>query len=209
MIRSWVADVTPLLDVDIYKKYYKDVPHFRKEKADQMRFQKDKALSIGAWCLFERMKNEYGLHHSPVFNLSHSERYVMCSVADSIKADVKLGCDIEFVKKMRPGVARRFFCEKETTYIEGRQTEEERTDAFYRYWVLKESFMKATRLGMGLDMRNFEICMDERDRPILIRKPEEIAGEYYYKEYTQENVHAKIAVCSTCGEFGEIKKAVL
>lgn len=206
MIRTWVADVTPLLDADIYRTYYNSMPDFRKTKADQLRFHKDKALSIGAWYLFERMKHAYGLCHAPVFNLSHSEKYVLCSVEDSRSPDVKVGCDIEYLKELRPGVARRFFCEKETSYIEGRLTEEEQADAFYRYWVLKESFMKATRLGMGLDMRSFEIRVDDGDQPILIRKPEEIPGEYHYKEYMAEGLQAKIAVCSTSCDFDEIKK---
>ena len=36
--------------------------------------------------------------------------------------------------------------------------EKEQAEWFYRFWVLKESFMKATRRGMGLDMRTYEFA---------------------------------------------------
>lgn len=36
MIRTWIADVTSLLEKEKYLQYYKIVPDFRKEKADKI-----------------------------------------------------------------------------------------------------------------------------------------------------------------------------
>lgn len=203
MIQTWAADITPLLKEEIYQKYYNMAPRFRQEKADRIRFMRDRAQSIGAWVLYQRMREAYGVDDKAVFNLSHSGKYVLCSVEDSGKKQVKLGCDVEMVGTAGEKIARRFFCPAETDYIMGMPEVEERNQAFYRYWVLKESFMKATRLGMGLDMRSFEIGFDERNIPVLVQKPCEMTSDYYYKEYPELNREARIAVCSTEKIFAE------
>ena len=203
MIQTWAADSTPLLKEEIYQKYYNMAPRFRQEKADRIRFMRDRAQSIGAWVLYQRMREAYGVDDKAVFNLSHSGKYVLCSVEDSGKKQVKLGCEVEMVGTAGEKIARRFFCPAETDYIMGMPEVEERNQAFYRYWVLKESFMKATRLGMGLDMRSFEIGFDERNIPVLVQKPCEMTSDYYYKEYPELNREARIAVCSTEKIFAE------
>ena len=43
--------------------------------------------------------------------------------------------------------------------------------------------MKATRQGMAMDMRSFEIGWNEADTPVLLRKPKEYPEEYVYQEY--------------------------
>ena len=48
MIQTWIADVTPLLNEEIYYVYYRKAPHFRKKKADRLKQQEGRALSIGA-----------------------------------------------------------------------------------------------------------------------------------------------------------------
>ena len=78
---------------------------------------------------------------------------------------------------------------------------EERVRMFYRYWVLKESFMKATRQGMAMDMRSFEIGWNKAKEPVLIRKPEEYPEQYVYREYGDKAVNARIAVCTTDQEI--------
>ncbi len=42
MIRTWIADVTSLLEKEKYLQYYKIVPDFRKEKADKLFTRKGK-----------------------------------------------------------------------------------------------------------------------------------------------------------------------
>lgn len=205
MIRTWAADVSPLMKDQVYQQYYEKVPQFRKEKADKIRFLKDKVQSIGAWTLYMQMCSAYGLSEGTVFNLSHTDSYVLCSVADGEGSSVKVGCDIEGIKELRMDIAKRFFCRNEAKYIEKRETEAERIDAFYRYWVLKESFMKATRLGMGLDMQSFEIEMSKENQPVLIEQPGDVKEQYYYEEYRVDAIPAKIAVCSTSNIFDKIK----
>lgn len=116
-----------------------------------------------------------------------------------------VGCDIETVKEARMKVAERFFCPGEMAHIQKQDGDRNRADAFFRYWVLKESFMKAVRLGMKLDTRKFEIEFDKEDHPVLVKKPEEFPERFFYKEYQMDGVNAKMAVCSTSDQFAEIQ----
>lgn len=212
MIQTWIADVTPLLDEQIFRKYYGRLPGWRREKAEKLKGSR-RAQSVGAWALYQSMRQFYGISEEAVYNLSHSGRYAMCAADVGQEgrrgkkgAITKLGCDVEMIKGFRPGVAKRFFCPAEEAYIMSRETERCRAEEFYRYWVLKESFIKAVREGLKLDLRTFEIRIDEGS-PVLIRQPEEYPEKYYYKEYTLEAGDAKCAVCSTDPEFGELHAA--
>ena len=202
MIRTWIADITPLLDSEVYEQYYEKVPRFRQEKADHIKDSRKRAQSIGAWILYEKMCERYKLSHVNIYNLSHSGDYVLCSVEDSGKKDVKLGCDMEEIKKLHLKLIERYFLENEKKYILEQTTEEEQKAAFYRYWVLKESFMKATRRGMGLGLDTFEIQIPQSEVPYLLRMPKEVEGTYYFKEYSLE-IPYRICVCATERMFAE------
>ena len=116
MVHTWIAEISALREEETYRKYYERVPDFRKQKADQLRFPQDRAQSVGAWMLLEKMREQYGAEPDRVFNLSHSGSYVLCSI--STEKEAKVGCDIETIKETRMRVARRFFLPSETAYIE-------------------------------------------------------------------------------------------
>ena len=202
MIRIWMADVSALLQEETYEKYYERVPLFRKEKADQLRFQNDKALSVGAWTLLMMMREEYQLSEENVFNLSHSGTHVLCAVDDTGSGSIMVGCDLEEIKEERLKIAERFFCESEYKYIL------EHPGSFYRYWVLKESFMKATRYGMKLGLNDFEIKYENPNEPVLVMKPEYIDGDYYFKEYDVTPLSYKVAVCASEKNFDDEIKII-
>lgn len=201
VIRTWMADVSSLLEKQKYFSYYDEVPVFRQVKADKLQRQEDKALSIGAWVLFQNMQKEYGLDENVPFNLSHSGDCVLCSVEDTGDMTAHVGCDLEKMRENRINIAKRFFCETEYQDILAFENEEERRERFYRYWVLKESFMKVTRLGMQLGMNRFEIQFSKEDEPVLYKKPEEIVGEYYFREYAVPGKEYRIAVCADRENF--------
>lgn len=91
------------------------------------------------------------------FNLSHSGDYAVCVLHDR-----PVGVDIEQCKHMKESIAKRFFAPEEYEDIIAVQDEQERTRRFYRYWVLKESFMKAVGLGLQLEMKAFRVCLGEQ-----------------------------------------------
>ena len=198
-VKTFLADISGLLDEKNYRKIYKKVPAFRQEKADRLRHREDQAQSIGAWYLWMKIQERYQIPESAgeSFNLSHSGKYVLCS------ADVsgeKVGCDIECIRKYHQRLAEKYFCASEYERIRSAD-EAERTEMFYRYWVLKESFLKATRKGLVMGLNTSEIQIPKHGDPVLLRQPEEIKETYYLKEY-QTDV-ARIAVCSTNPDFDE------
>lgn len=203
MVEAWFAEVSPLYDPKIYEAYYQKVPEFRRRKADELRFEEDRALSIGAWALWMHVQEEKNLGENVVFNLSHSGRYVMCAYSDRNGEEV--GCDLEMIREYKDRVARRFYCPEEYAYIIGKD-EAERAEWFYRFWVLKESFLKATRKGMLLDTRSFRIEWTDGERPFLAVWPEAHPRRYAYVEYRKEGVPAAMAVCSTDRQIDETLK---
>lgn len=198
-VKTFLAEITCLLDEKNYRKIYEKVPALRQEKADRLKHREDQAQSIGAWYLWMQVQKRYQIPESAreSFNLSHSGKYVLCS------ADVsgeKVGCDIECIRKYHQRLAEKYFCASEYERIQNAD-EAERTEMFYRYWVLKESFLKATRKGLVMGLNTSEIQIPEEGDPVLFRQPEEIKETYYLKEYQTDG--ARIAVCSTNPDFEE------
>jgi 4'-phosphopantetheinyl transferase len=88
---------------------------------------------------------------SPVqFNVSHSAGLALIAVA----AEADVGVDIEQLRPRSdlPGLARRVFTERERDAIDGELS-------FYRHWVAKEAFVKATGRGVS-SVRSFEVLLD-------------------------------------------------
>jgi len=111
----------------------------------------------------ERLKFGYSAYGKPLllnspaniqFNLSHSGGLMVAAVC----RDWPIGVDIE---KHDPRfhameIAERFFCEHEKAEI-ARQDGEARLEAFFQLWTAKEAFLKATSLGLALELSKFEI----------------------------------------------------
>lgn len=194
MVRAWIADVTPLYEHDCYERYYEAVPDFRKRKADKLRHTGMKAQSIGVWTLWQKIRDRYGLPKDARFNLSHSGIFAMCA-AEIDDTHASVGCDVEKVAALKLNVARNYFCKEEYETIREECSDEARTDLFYRYWVLKESFMKATGKGMALPVNSF--CIRIGEPPVLIRQPAEFTEEYHYREYRLPDMPYRMAVCAT------------
>lgn len=169
----YAADVTPLQDAKLYQLAYASVSPARREKADRFRFEKDRQLSLGAEILLRHAlcsagydtvptDFDYGAENKPYlincscfFNLSHSGIWAVCAVAEG-----EVGCDVEQIAPIDFKLAKRFAPE-EYEDIRTQPTDENRLDLFYRYWTMKESFMKATGLGMKLPLNAFHIVRGE------------------------------------------------
>ncbi len=196
MVFTWIGDVGPLLEDACYQRYYQQLPDFRKEKAGKYRSAEARALSAGAWILWQRAREQHHLPKQGPFNLSHSGRYVLCSAQIEGDGQVQVGCDVQQMQIYREGVARRFFCPGEYGHIQSLDGEKDRTELFYRYWVLKESFMKAVREGMALGLDSFEFHMREGACPVLKTCPGHYRKEaYFFQEFDLQSYRA--AVCSS------------
>ena len=153
------------------KKAYPLVSRNRQEKIDFYRFDKDKKLSAGAYLLLKKLlsgenvadpifKNQrfgkaYISNHENIhFNLSHSGEMVLCAISD-----MEIGVDIEYNdSKIDLDIAKHYFYNREYESIMNAANP---SDEFFRYWVLKESYMKYTGLGMNLELDSFEIIIED------------------------------------------------
>lgn len=93
------------------------------------------------------------------FNLSHSRDWIVCAVGTGFE----LGVDVEYCHPGRDvlRLAKRFFAPEEFADLRSLSLEQ-RIDRFYDYWTLKESWLKATGLGLsgGLDSTVFDLQDD-------------------------------------------------
>ena len=154
------------------KRAYDAVPKDRQDKIDFFRFEKDKKLSAGAYLLLKKLLLEenitnplfkiekYGKAYisnfeNIYFNLSHSSKMVLCAISDR-----EVGVDIEYIDhEIDLNIAKHYFYNKEYESIMNSQNP---ADEFFKYWVLKESYMKYTGLGMNLKLDSFEIKIEDK-----------------------------------------------
>ena len=88
-------------------------------------------------------------HPNLYFNLSHSGTVAVCALCDE-----EVGADVQEYRKMKAGVAERFFTAQEKAQLKALEHHgEEYERLFFRMWSVKESYIKFTGLGMkqGLD----------------------------------------------------------
>ena len=192
MIKLLYANVTPLNDDALFGKYYENASELRQKKIDELRFRNDKNLVLGSAVLLDKMLQEFGTDEKSIkygygpngkpyfpyipslqFSLSHSGDYA--AVAFSGDA---VGCDIEKISEAKPDIAQKYFCKEEYEEI---MASADKNDAFFRFWTLKESYMKATGAGFGIAMNSF--CITVTDGKVCLTRSAS-KGEYGFFEFS-------------------------
>ncbi len=153
------------------KKGYELVSNKRKEKIDFYRFEKDKKLSCGVYLLLQKLLHEKNItnpefkigkydkayisnYKNIYFNLSHSGNIACCAISDK-----EIGVDVEYNDpEIDLNIAKNYFFNSEYENI---MKSDNPSNEFFRYWVLKESYMKYTGLGFNLELNEFEIIIDD------------------------------------------------
>ena len=192
-------------DLDL-EKTYPILSESRKEKVDNFIFDKDKKLSSGVYLLLKKMLDEENINDPIIetekdgkpyisnyenihFNMSHAGRMVACAISDE-----EIGIDIEKIDPLIDmKIAQTFFYNSEYDNI---KKSDNRVDQFFKYWVLKESYMKYTGLGFLLDLDKFEIIIDDGQTKVKNQNPELKENEEDVKfSYFDLNQY-KLAICS-------------
>jgi len=86
------------------------------------------------------------------FNLSHTEgRAVLAVARDEVGVDVEASA-----RKGAPvKIAEHFFAAAEVAALRGLVDEAARRERFFEFWTLKEAYIKARGVGVGLGLDNF------------------------------------------------------
>lgn len=194
MTYVYLTCVEPLQDPKLYQWAYDSLPAHRKQKSDRLRFDRDKRLSAGAWCLLRYGMAQKGIDCAGLslslgpggkpffadgpdlrFSLSHSGSLALCAISPR-----EVGCDIQKSASGYQKIAGRFFTPEENAQL-SHAAEEEAKILFDRMWVLKESFLKLTGQGLSLPLNRFSLDL-ARD-PISITQDLYPAGSLFCQEY--------------------------
>lgn len=85
------------------------------------------------------------------YNISHSGHWVV--IAFSSKP---VGIDIEKIRDINFGIARRYYSEQENQYLFS-LAKKKQLDYFFDLWTLKESYLKAIGTGLTRSLQSFTI----------------------------------------------------
>ncbi|MBR8838429.1 MAG: 4'-phosphopantetheinyl transferase superfamily protein [Stigonema ocellatum SAG 48.90 = DSM 106950] len=158
-------------------------------RADRFRFEKHRQRFIigrgvlrailGRYMNIEpsQLRFCYGSHGKPAlatasptgmldFNLSHSGGVALYAFA----RDRQIGIDIESLRPVSEveQIADRFFSIREYEELRAFPPSQQH-NAFFRYWTLKEAYVKATGLGLSLPLNKFEVSLAPGDSAVLLK----------------------------------------
>lgn len=99
------------------------------------------------------------------FNFSNSGDLGLLAIA----LNVELGVDIEVIREVSdmPGLANRFFCGQEATFISA-QPGSQRLAAFFRCWTRKEAYLKAIGKGLTVPLNQVVVSLEATDPAEII-----------------------------------------
>lgn len=132
------------------------------------------------------------------FNLSHCQGRALIGIS----FDSHIGVDAEAIKPIKDleKITKSFFSDKESKYILKSNNE---LNAFYEVWTKKEAFLKATGLGIGYPMSNFEVPVGLGESLNVSLKGAEFQGIWSVQEIEFEK-EFKSAYCVS-GDLSQYK----
>ena len=101
---------------------------------------------------------------APFFNLSHSGTMAVLAVSRS----VDVGVDIERIRPVERGLARRFFSAAEVTALEALPADQW-LDGFFRCWTRKEAVLKALGVGFSMNLASFDVSIAQNESARVLR----------------------------------------
>lgn len=128
------------------------LPAWRRKKCEGLMFEADRRRSVAVWLLLEQMRAKLG---NLPFSLSHSEDCVMVAIAEG-----PVGCDIEKLAPVKDGIMEEALTPAELRFVYAQPTLIERSEAFYRLWTRKESYVKAIGKGFAVGPTTFSVLPD-------------------------------------------------
>ena len=86
------------------------------------------------------------------FNISHCKGLVICGFSGH-----EIGADAELIRDFDPKVMKRIFSDEERGFV---NSAEDRNEAFFRIWTLKEALGKYTGKGIFSDMKKYSFSFE-------------------------------------------------
>jgi 4'-phosphopantetheinyl transferase len=136
------------------------------------------------------------------FNLSHTRGMAICGVT----LEYDIGVDVENVDRRTPvlNLASRYFSPSEVADLFALPPERQ-SAAFFDYWTLKESYIKAKGKGLAIPLSHFSFHL-RPSQPITISfapQLEDIPSVWQFAQFN-EGIEHKIALAVRRGERADL-----
>lgn len=164
-----------------YEKYLPLLSEERRKKISQLRFDKDKIVSLLTELLakhrisqdvgipFSDIKflyNQYGKpyidHQDYHFSISHSGNCILFA-----EGTIPIGIDVQQCSEEPQKSAMHFFTENERQYI---NDSHDVAHAFYKIWTSKEAYVKMLGLGLSKPFRSFDVSTGIKNTVFITKK---------------------------------------
>jgi len=123
---------------------------------------------------------------------AHAGDWAVCAVGR-----LPIGIDIEQIKPIDLDIAERFFTSEEIRDLKQRPSGNQ-IGYFYEVWMLKESYIKATGMGLYCDLKSFSIKAGDDGISVQIKGC--LHQPFYFRQYHIEDGY-KLSVCASVNSF--------
>ena len=167
MLKIYTEDISLIDSKEKFDFIFDSLPKYRQEKVLKYKLERDQYLSLLAGKLLIDGLKELGLcmyldkikveengkpyieDNSIYFSISHSGTKAMVAFSDT-----DVGCDIQLMKKDSISLADKYFTDEEQKEI---KNSDNPVETFYKFWTLKECFMKISGLGLSQGLKNIDV----------------------------------------------------
>jgi len=156
-------------------------------------------------------KNEYGKPQLKVdtglpklyYNISHTENLIMMAVFQ----EGEVGVDVEFLRRsiFPEKIASLCFAPLEILDIASQKTWDEKSERFYEYWTLKESYIKAMGKGLAIPLQNIQFDLTHTGRIFHTDKREKFGYWQQFSFKVDSNYLAAVCISAASAYTCSVK----
>lgn len=84
------------------------------------------------------------------FNISHTHNMIAVAISNN-----PVGVDVERIREIDTGIAKRFFTKREQNYIE--KSQDDLYERFFEIWTKKEAYIKYIGKGLSVPLNSFDV----------------------------------------------------
>jgi 4'-phosphopantetheinyl transferase len=118
------------------------------------------------------------------FNIAHSGNWIVCGACDS----GRIGVDVERVHPIEMDIAKQYFATKEVAFLL-EQPQDERLHCFYRFWTLKEAYIKAKGSTFLIPLDQFWFDLQNESNPSFHLKEWQDQKEWTFHSLKLDTEH--------------------
>jgi 4'-phosphopantetheinyl transferase len=215
MVNVYAININFVISSTTWTDLLYNISEERTAKINRYYFEKDRKYSLFAELILKyallkeynlkdkSIKFEYNPYGKPFlkdyphihFNLSHSGDWVVCALSKT-----EVGIDIEKIDILPMQVAKSILTERELDYLS--LGAEDPKELFYKYWTLKESYVKAVGEGIHIPFQTFEFLFDNEIHFYSDSIP---MNQYGFLSYKIDQMH-RISICTMADQSPQSMK---